>query len=192
MTAQCQGESQPGAPSMFGGGGIRGRHISVSSICSGGALDLTPGSSSSRHCLKYASDGILSEETAPPPEDVPSSIYTRRPFIKACNEPRPLIRISPVLSKMARNGCNSGPAARGRARGRARQIRTRRNGCPPDPRWLRGNVAWARWQAAACVTRIRRKNVSAWTFGSFGDCCLVWPKPKGLRGRARRRSRLDE
>ena len=114
--------------------------------------------------------------------------YTRWPFIMACNEPRPLIRISPVLSKMARDGCNSGHAARGRAPGRARQT-------PPDldsPQWLparpqqgtlAGNVAWARWQAAACVTRIRRKNVSASTFGSFGDCCLVWPKPKakGLR-----------
>ena len=190
------GVTARGALDVRGGRHSGAPHFRFKHMFGGGALDLTPGSSSSRHCLKYASDGILSEETAPPPEDVPSSIYTRWPFIKACNEPRPLIRISPVLSKMARNGCNSGPAARGRARGReagdARPIRTRRNGCPPDPRWLRGNVAWARWQAAACVTRIRRKNVSAWTFGSFGDCCLVWPKPKGLRGRARRRSRLDE
>ena len=64
MTAQCQGESQPGAPSMLDSHHFRLKHM----FGGGEALDLTPGSSSSRRCLKYASDGILSEETAPPPE----------------------------------------------------------------------------------------------------------------------------
>ena len=63
MTAQCQGESQPGAPSM-----LEWHHFRLKHMFGGEALDLTPGSSSSRRCLKYASDGILSEETAPPPE----------------------------------------------------------------------------------------------------------------------------
>ena len=50
-------------------------------------------------------------------------------------------------------------------------------GCEATLHGHAGKLPKARWHAA-CVTRIRRKNVSAWTFGSFGDCCLVWPKPK--------------
>ena len=102
----------------------------------------------------------------------------------ACNEPRPLIRISPVLSKMARDGCNSGPAARGRARGReagdARPIRTRRNGCPPDPSRLRGNVAWARWQAAegTLARRVRHTHSKEKRFGV--DVWVIWGLLFGL------------
>ena len=93
------------------------------------------------------------------------------------------------------------------------RIWTRRNGCPPDPSRARWQATlqstWAHdAPRASCAFEGKQFRcgrvgpdgclrhfgdlglavigiavISAWTFRSFGDCCLVWPKPKakGLR-----------